>query len=230
MLKVQLDVLELDLGRNFVVGHNILTQLLRYQSSLRELNLFKDAGLSQEMIKQPVQQSHQHLVYLHLGIDTRMASQTEPTLIDCTIFETCSYLRKLGIFGIARIREDVTKEVINMDKLCNRILAFVFKNVHVGSEDLENLIYRMRHIVKLYCDNIGSSNGLGMKLELLKKIIEERKCREVIVKGFNPEDATVEANTEFARTYEVHAASHFPHCHFHAKLNDELGQYISICM
>ena len=85
-------------------------------------------------------------------------------------------------------------------------------------------------MVKLMFDNIGSTNGLGMKLGLLKSVIEGKKCREIVVKGFNPEDADAAAHAEFARLHELHAESTFPNCQFHAKFNDELGQFISICM
>jgi hypothetical protein len=225
-----LDILELDCGKNFVVGHAIFARILGYQTALKELILFRDAGVHQDVFAKCVNQSFQYLVYLHLGIDTRAENGTEPLPIDCAVFQGCRGLRKLGFFGIARDPRPTPKELVNMDRLSNKILALVFKNVNVGSEDLENLIFRMRHIVKLHCDSIGSENELGMKLELLKKILQGKKSREIIVKGFNPEGSDLPIHAEFARVYELHTASTFPNCHFHAKFNEELGQYISICM
>lgn len=209
-----------------MVGLNVLSELITSQKLLKSISIFKEAPITQTIFSNIVNNNYANLSYLQIGIQIISDNGFDVTPINCNVLEPCLGLRKLVLIG--NVKEDfmIEKQLLNVEKLPQRILTLCLKDICIESKDILTIIDRLNHIIKLTLTNIGTKDEFGITIEMLDKILKERKCMELIIKGFNPLNS---GNCgHIIQEMEIPIES-LPTINFHTKYCYDLQQYISIC-
>jgi hypothetical protein len=175
------------------LGTKIWKKFLQSQRKLEYLQFW----CKEKFYPLPTLLIHHNFRTLHtiaLNIDPTMGSHRDSTVtqVDCAAFQKCSSLKTLVLKG--KPREELTSDTLdhsgedetpkanpqqphfkNFQLIPKGLQQLRLIHLNLSIKDCRIIVKEMQHLSKLYLQDIGEQNGLGMSLEDLAYLLSKKE-------------------------------------------------------